>query len=68
MSTYNGSFVGIDLDGLADGRNTTLFETIHFLLIVDERPETADLVTVSNGLLDHIDGSLDAETKTVFLS
>jgi hypothetical protein len=36
-------------------------------LVVDQRTQTADDIALLKGVLDHIDGPLNAETESVFV-
>jgi len=42
-------------------------KTLHFLWIMDKRPERANSGTICDGLFDHLDGTLYAKAKTVFV-
>jgi hypothetical protein len=67
MRTNDCSFIAADLDRLADGCHALVREALHFLGVVDERTKAADGVALLNGVLDHLDGPLDAKAKPVFI-
>jgi hypothetical protein len=67
MGPDDSRFIAADLDGLADSGYALMSETLHFLFIMDQRAERPNLVAGPNGRLDHFDGTLDPETKSVFI-
>src|SRR5690349_17021819 len=67
MGADHSSFAAADLDGLAYGGDAFVRETLHFLFVMDQRPEAADGLAFGKGVLDHLDGAFDAEAKSVFV-
>jgi hypothetical protein len=68
MSADDSRFAAPYLYRFANGLDSELSEPIHFLLVMDKRPERPNGVSFGQRFLDHFDGALDAETKPVFFS
>jgi hypothetical protein len=55
------------LNRFLDSRHTLVSEPLHFLRIMDEGPERSHGGTVRDGFFNHLDGTLYAKAKTVFV-
>jgi hypothetical protein len=53
--------------GFADWRDAFVCKPLHFLLVMDQRPSERTGLACGNGLFDHLDRTLNAEAKTVFV-
>jgi hypothetical protein len=67
MSADNGCLAAFYLNRIADRRDTLFAQPLHLLFVMDERAEASHSVAAIESVFDHLDGSLDAKTKSVFV-
>jgi hypothetical protein len=68
VCSNNRGFAAAYLHRLADRRYAVLAESLHFLVVMDQRAEASDRFAVFESFLDHLDCSFDSKTKPVFIS
>jgi hypothetical protein len=67
MSTNDGSLAALYLNRIADRRHAVRAQSLHLLLIMDERAEAPNGVAMADRFFDHFDRPFDAETKSVLI-
>jgi hypothetical protein len=63
----DGRFAAANFDRLLYRGHSVVGQTLHLLLVVDERAEAANYLTGGHRVLDHLHRAFDAEAKTVFI-
>ena len=59
--------IGFDLLGILNRRHAFALEPLHFLRVVNQRPQRAHRRANSERVFNHFHGAFDAKTKPVFV-